>query len=312
MGEAKRRIAYALFLLGYPDGVDRDTLRLLARKVPLDEYEEEMAGSIFCPGCFTNIERTPKKDELLSNGRTPFYRHLPKYKEIACYLRAKRPKGKRYTSEEEARRAINNKELSIITAFLTEKPENNPSLDPNLYDETAVEDKDGEISNVPIGRHVGESFELPSKISTVAGICRNFDENLNKYFFLPSARHAVKLAELLKNVDEIDYDILEESQTPRLYFGLITYPLVGGSDSLYSTKMTRLKCHESVKDFSLKDIASTCLAKGITKESAGRIVVFYGVIESNGIGLGVSGLSWGEYALLPKKYNDLLLPELGQ
>lgn len=310
MAESNRRIAYALFLPGYPNGIDRDTLRLLARKVPIEEYEEEMSGSIYCPGCFTLIDRTPKKDELLSNGRTAFYRHLPKYKDVACYLRAKKPKGKRYDSEEEAKRAIQNKELSIIKGFLKERPENKPDPAPQPYDETPVEDINGELSNVPIGRHKGQSFELPSIISTVAGICRNFEENLNKYFFLPDSQHAIKLAELLINVDEIDESILDTSQTPRLYFGLITNPLTGGSDSLYSTKMTRLKCHPSVKDFSLKDSAHTCHEKGITKESKGRIILFYGKITSNGLGLGVSGLSWGEYALLPKKYNDLLIPSL--
>jgi hypothetical protein len=50
-----------------------------------------------------------------------------------------------------------------------------------------------------------------------------------------------------------------------------------------------------------------CRDKGIAEQAVGRIVMFYGVITKNGSGLAVESLAWGEIALVPKKYNELLI-----
>nr|WP_283950358.1 hypothetical protein [Pseudomonas piscis] len=266
-----------------------------------------MIGSLFCPGCYTNVERTPKEKDLFTNQRDPFYRHLRRWSHVACVLRAKKPVGKRYDTWEEARRAVEHEHLAVVKGFLQEKPE--IDLVPGEeYDETPVEDVDGPLSEVPIGRHQGESFELPSKISTVAGICRNFEKNKDKYFVLPGAIHAVKLAELLTEISDVDYSILDRAQSPRLYYGkILTSRNAGSSDN--SIRMTRLICNSAVKDFYLKLPNGFCRDKGITDNSEGRIVMFFGTITRSGIGLAATNLAWGEIALVPKKYNELLIPE---
>lgn len=73
--------------------------------------------------------------------------------------------------------------------------------------------------------------------------------------------------------------------------------------------MTSLICNSAVKDFYLKLPNGFCRDKGITDDSKGRIVMFFGTITSSGIGLATTGLVWGEIALVPKKYNELLMPE---
>ncbi|MDR6916338.1 hypothetical protein J2X66_003207 [Pseudomonas sp. 3296] len=302
----KRKINFAYLSPGWGFiGGDKSVLKN-NRKVTAEEYEPEMAGNLFCPGCCTNIERTPKGKDLFANNREAFFRHLSKWKHIACYLRAKKPLGKRYNSWEEAKRAIDHEELSIISQFLQAKPEVivPPSTE---YDETVVEDENGPDTPVPIGRHHGESFQLPSKISTVAGICRNFEVNLQKYFYLPEAKHAINLAELLVNVADVDYNIMDVDQVPKLYFGRIARSWNAGSYS-GSTRMTRLKCGEAVKDFTLKLTDGFSRDKNINDNAKDRIVMFYGKITTNGIGLAAEGLAWGEVSLLPAKYNDLLLP----
>lgn len=303
----KRKIAYAHHLPGWKfEGGNREVLKA-SRRVAPDEYEEEMRGALYCPGCFTNVERTPKEKDLFTNQRDPFYRHLQRWSHVGCVLRAKKPIGKRYDTWEEAKRAIEHEHLAIVKEFLQERPEIH--LGPSdEYDETPVEDLDGPVSDVPIGRHQGESFQLPSKITTVAGMCRNFEKNKDKYFFLPEASHAVKLAELLKNVADVDYDILDTPQTSRLYFGKIIASRNAGSHDL-STRMTKLVCNGSVKDFYLKLPNGFCRDKGITDNSQGRIVMFFGKITQSGIGLAATNLAWGEVALVPAKYNELLMPE---
>jgi hypothetical protein len=71
--------------------------------------------------------------------------------------------------------------------------------------------------------------------------------------------------------------------------------------------MTALKCHPSVKDFYLKDIDGAQAEKGISDNSIGRVVLMWGAITENGIGLCIARPGWGEYALLPAKYNQLLV-----
>ncbi|MCW2098150.1 UNVERIFIED_ORG: hypothetical protein EDF86_1552 [Pseudomonas psychrophila] len=301
----KRKIAYAHHLPGWKfAGGSREALKT-SRRVAPDEYEEEMIGNLFCPGCFTNVERTPKEKDLFTNQRDPFYRHLRRWSHVACVLRAKKPVGKRYDTWEEAKRAVEHEHLAVVKEFLQERPEIE-LLPSDEYDETPVEDMDGGPSEVPIGRHQGESFELPSKISTVAGICRNFEKNKDKYFVLPGAIHAVKLAELLTDVANINYDILNGVQSARLYYGKIISSHNAGKRS-FSTRMTRLVCNPAVKDFYLKLPDGFCQDKGITDNSEGRIVMFFGKITESGIGLAATKLSWGEIALVPPKYNEMFI-----
>lgn len=304
---AKRKIPYAYYLPGWSfDGGSREALKV-SRRVTPDEYEEEMIGGLFCPGCYTSVARTPKEKDLFTNDREPFYRHLMRWKHVGCVLRSKKPVGKRYDTWEEARRAIEHEHLAIIKEFLQDRPEVDFSPS-DEYDETPVEDIDGPLSEVPIGRHEGKSFELPSKITTIAGICRNLEKNKDKYFFLPQAQHAIKLAELLRKVGDVDHDILETPQNPSLYFGKIIRSFNAGSHD-GSTRMTQLACNSAVKDFYLKLPNGFCRDKGITDKSSGRIVMFYGAISKSGIGLAATGLAWGEVALVPAKYNTLLMPE---
>jgi hypothetical protein len=304
---ANRKIAYAHYLPGWEYvGGSREALKA-SRRVAPDEYEEEMVGGLYCPGCYTNLERTPKRKNLFTNGRDPFYRHLSCWQHVACVLRAKKPEGKRYDSWEEAKKAIDHEHLTIVHGFLQSKPEVELTSGAE-YDETPIEDIDGPPSAVPIGRHQGESFQLPSKITTVAGICRNFEVNKDKYFFLPSAQHAVKLADLLTNVTELTSDILDTEQSPKLYFGKIIRSWNAGKYS-FSTRMTRIECDPAIGDFTVKLQDGFCQDKGITDESTGRIVMFFGVITTNGSGLAVDKLAWGEITLVPSKYNQLLMPD---
>lgn len=302
---AKRKIAYAHYLSGWSfEKGNRDVLKA-SRRVAPDEYEDDMIGNLFCPGCFTNIERTPRKKDVFTNQRDPFYRHLKRWQHVGCVLRAKKPVGKRYDTWEEARRAIEHEHLAVVKEFLQEKPE--VDLTPSTeYDETPIEDIVGPLSEVPIGRHQGESFELPSTITTVAGICRNFEKNKGKYFVLPGAVHAVKLAELLTDVADLDKGILGKKQVKKLYFGKITSSWNAGSQR-YNIRMTRLSCSTVTGDFTVKMTDGFCRDKSITEDAVGRIVMFYGAITKNGSGLAVEDLAWGEIALVPKKYNELLI-----
>jgi hypothetical protein len=300
---SNQRIKFAYRLNGwtYEDG-NKNSLRDQADKVLPSEYTAEMEGEIFCPGCYTNLIRVPKDKEHFSNGRDAYFAHMGKYKEIKCDLRTKRPEGKRYDSYEEAQKAIDDENLVIISGFLQEKPER-PNDPAGEYDETPVEDQNGPQSEVPISRHNGESFALPSKITTVAGICRGFDNNLYKYYHLPGRKHAVRLDDLLKNIQ----DVVEEDEKPKFYFGEIKRSFSAAKNpEPYNIRMTELISNADIADFYLKSSEDISQRKGIHNDSVGKIVIMYGKVTENGIGLSIERLKWGEFSLLPQQYNNLL------
>ncbi|WP_217351311.1 hypothetical protein [Azoarcus sp. DN11] len=71
--------------------------------------------------------------------------------------------------------------------------------------------------------------------------------------------------------------------------------------------MTWLVCNPAVKDFCFKEVDAEAQEKGIRDDTKDRILIMYGTITGSGIGLAIEKLGWGEYALLPEKYNKLLL-----
>ncbi|PTD98344.1 hypothetical protein EIL82_24145 [Pandoraea apista] len=265
-----------------------------------------MEDRIFCPECSTPLSRSPKKKVKFSNGRACCFSHRSAYRDIECSLRTPLADGKYYASEEDAKRAIENDELAIISSFMTDRPEiiGGPS---EPYDQSAVEDLDGPMSSVPIARHRGENFKLPSRITTVAGLCRNFDKNLHKYFVFPNASAPQKLVSVLTDIETVT----EPCETPHLYYGKIVQSTNAGRiPTPTNIRMTKLRYPRGKWiDFNIKIQAAKQEEKGINDNSAGRIVLFWGKITESGIGLAVKGLGWGEFSLLPEKYNKLLFNE---
>ncbi len=262
-----------------------------------------MQGATFCPVCRTNLSRSPKEKMQFSNGRSACFKHLPRYEHIPCDLRVPRPEGMRYETEELAAQAIAHDQLAIVSSFMAVRPEA-PEGVADPYDQSAVEDIAGPASEVPISRHGGTQFTLPSRISTVAGMCRRFDKNIYKYYVLPGARTAQLLSSLLHDVTQTD----DVDGVARLYWGRIVRSRNAGiNPKPTNRRMTELQAGPKVKDFTLKAPAFEQEEKGIGDDSVGRIVLFWGEITVSGIGLCIDRPGWGEYALLPEKYEHLLV-----
>ncbi len=300
---ADNKIKFALYLNGWTfDGGDKVNLLQNSVKIIATEFDPSMKGSIFCPICFTPLSRKPLSGDYFSNGRKASFSHLPSYSNVECKLRTPKAEGKLYENEEEAKQAIENKELAIINGFKSDPPVMHDAQ-AGEYDVTAIEDEDGPVTTIPISRHNGEAFDLPSKISTVAGICKKFDENFYKYFYLPNSNVAIPLNELLHSVE----DVTEEDEELKLYYGIIRDSYVGGKGGDSNIRMTRLVSNPEIHDFYLKDTNLAQRRHGIDDNSKGRIVLFWGKITTNGRGLCVEHLKWGEYGLLPEKYNSILI-----
>lgn len=302
------RIKFAYYLPGWVYGVgDKTVLRASAKSILTSEYQNEMKGCIFCPECCVGLFRSPEEGEKDSNGRAAYFAHSRKHRP-PCGLRVKKRDGQRFTDEEEAKQAVDDELLVVVKSFMKQKPIA-PQLPGQAYAGPVVEDIDGELAEVPIRRHNGEQIKLPSRITTVRGLCRSFDKNYHKYYFLPEAQYPQLLSDALVDVSKV----IEINEKPRLYYGRVKRIRLMGEGNPWNIQMTRLEYENDSRyqDFTLKMSIRDSVEHGITDATVGRIVMMYGAVSKNGSGLAISDLGWGEFALLPAKYDSVLFPENG-
>jgi hypothetical protein len=299
------RFKFAYFLQGwtYEEG-DRGMLRTTAKSILASEYQIAMKGAIFCPECCVGVFRSPEQGDKDLGGRSAYFAHSRKH-HPPCGLRVRKREGQRFTEEEEAKQAVDDGLLVVVKQFMKQKPVV-PVLTSQVYDGPIVEDVDGELADVPIPRHNGEVMKLPSRITTVRALCKSFDKNYHKYYILPGAMHAQLLSEMLVEVSAVR----DVNLAPRLYYGKIRKILKMGEKKPWNIQMTRIEyLNDSNKsDFTLKMSIQDSIEHGITDAAIGRIIMMYGPIARNGSGLAIENLGWGEFSLLPIKYDSVLFP----
>jgi hypothetical protein len=301
--EDSNRIKFALHLENWDyDTGDKKHLRNHAIQVTTMEYALDMKGCIFCPECCVGLFRSPEDRNYDAAGRKAYFAHGRKHTPN-CSLRVKKAEGKKFENEEQAKQAIENEELVIVKGFMKEKPLPLDINGPIEYQGDPIEDQDGGVSEVPIGRHNGDEFKLPSRVTTIRGLCRNFDKNLHRYFFLPHQDNVRILQDLLVNVNTVT----ATCDDPKMYFGKVTKSWNWGK-TRKNIRQTMLEYtpNNEWPDFCLKAIDEDSQEHGIDNDSTGKIVLMYGKITVSGVGLCIEHLGWGEFAVLPQKYAHLL------
>lgn len=301
MQNGNHRIRYALFLTGWVYGKHSEE-QLEADGDPIEpaEYRDEMENALFCPRCKTPLIRAPKKADIFTNSRTAHFRHKPAFKKIPCDLRSSRGSGLNYSSEEELRRAVQNNELAIISGWRATPPESTLNEGDNdaIFDLTQIVDLEGPSTEVPLGRHNGEKFLLPSKLTTVLALCRNFDKNLSRAFFFPDSQYVTRLEDKLFDMARLVDHIPEESY---LYFGRISsYSRLNSRNkiTLVSDDGTQLRLYTWPENDEKKHL---------DQRAAGRVLIFFGKIyKENGRIPACKVNNWGAYSLLPQKYEHCL------
>ena len=301
--EDANRIKFALYLDGWVYGSDeKNILRTKAIEVTPTEYMSTMKGHIFCPECCVGLFRSPEDKEYDSKGRKAFFAHS-RVHTPECSLRVKKAEGKRFENEELAKEAIENGELVIVKEFLKERPVRPETGGPLEYQDHTIEDQNGALSLVAIGRHSGDEFKLPGRITSIRGLCRNFEKNLYRYFYLPGSRSAYTLKDLLTNVESVT----ETSDIPKLYFGKITRSWnCGKTPQNIRQTMLQYPRNNKYKDFCLKATDGDSQEHGIGDESRGKLVIVFGKVAESGVGLCIERFGWGGFAVLPDKYVHLL------
>ncbi|WP_404940145.1 hypothetical protein [Pseudomonas atacamensis] len=210
------RIKFAYYLAGWRfDSGNKSVLRSTARSILTSEYQQEMKGEIFCPECCVELFISPSNAQNDANGRPAFFAHSSK-RRLPCGLRVKKREGLHFTDEEEAKQAIDDGLLVVVKEFMKERPVA-PMLPGQQYSGPVVEDINGDLADIPIPRHNGQKIKVPSRITTVRGLTRNFDKNYHKYYYLPGAQYAQLLSDALTDGAFVE----DTNEHAKLYYGKI-------------------------------------------------------------------------------------------
>lgn len=302
MAENRHRIAFGYHLRDWEYGIGSVShLKEKANPITPEEYLPAMKGAIFCPECYTPLSRAPSEAELFTNRRTAHFRHQPLYKEVKCSLRVARAVGLNYRSEEEAMQAVQREDLVLVSGWMDAPPELvKGDLDESSnFSQTQIEDPNGPPTEMPLGRHTGKKVFLPTRISSVLALCRNFDKNLFRAFYFPSSQYAMYLNDILLDISVINTPLADREN---LFFGkIVGYRRLEFRNIIY----VRTSCMAEVKIYTYPSYDER---KRICLESIGKTILFYSKLENEG---GETVLrcfmnKWGQYSLLPEQYEKFL------
>ncbi|MDO6487355.1 hypothetical protein Q4503_06560 [Colwellia sp. 6_MG-2023] len=302
MEESNHRIAYAFYSSKkWMYGIsERETLEKHSTSVTPEEFDISMKGSIFCPVCTTPLSRSPEDTTVTSNSRTAHFKHKPTYSKIPCRLKSPKKEGLSYKTEEDVAKAIEDESLVIVSSWKNHPPSQDDDIDETgEYNQSAVEDEDGPETEVTIGRHNNKEFKVASRISSVTALCWNFDKNLHRGYHFPDSKNPKLLSQMLFDVNRITDD---SSNHQRLFFGeVVDYK------RLTKRNIIHVK-HEVYGEFRIYTWPHHDERKHIDIGSIGRYVIFHSSLAWEGGNIPRSFVNaWGQYSLLPEKYNKFLL-----
>jgi len=302
MDEGRHRIAFAYFLKDWVYGKGNVShLKDVAQPITPKEFLPEMKGWVFCPECSTPLSRAPNEEDLFTNNRSAHFRHKGKYKHISCSLRVPKASGLNYQTEEEVRRAIQQKDLIVIHEWMSSPPEN-AMRDPHElmeFNQTQIEDPEGPITEKVLNRHTGAKFFVPTKISSVLSLCRNFDQNLHRVFFFPDSQYATYLSDKLLCASSIVNPLPSSSN---LFFGeIVGYRRLTARNVIFISV-------QNFREFKIYTWPTYDERKNINERSIGSTLLFYGKLHfENGEVPRCFMQQWGQYSVLPKEYEKFLL-----
>ena len=301
MDESNHRIAYALhmkrkWVYGKDD---KELLEIKGIPVTPEEFDLSMKGRVFCPICTTPLSRSPDMTSVSTNSITAHFKHKPTYSQVPCRLKTKKKEGLFYKNEEEASKAIEDEALVIVSAWMSQPPSDDDDLGENgEFNLTAIEDEEGPDTEVAIGRHKGDEFELPSKISSVTALCRDFDKNLHKGYHFPGSKFPMLLSDILFDSARITE---ETDKKERLFFGkIVSYRRLSQRNIVYVE-------NDKFGEFKIYTWPRFDERKHIDGKSEGRYILFHSTLSWEGSIPRCFVDNWGQYSLLPQKYEKYLV-----
>ncbi|MBV7300196.1 hypothetical protein [Enterovibrio paralichthyis] len=302
MDERKHRIVFGYYSVTWKYGINTlEELKGMSTEVVPEDFSMAMKGKIFCPKCASPLSRTPNITGVSANNITAHFKHkssklYPNSK--SCIWRVKSPEGLNYVNEEEARKAIEDKNLIVVSGWREFPPSGTDDIsEDDEYSKTAVEDEKGPDTEVPISRHRGKEFNTPSNITTVMALCKDFPDNLTKGFYFPNSQYPMLLSDQLYSTNKIT-DVLPRKET--LFFGKIRE-----YRKLSYRHVVELESGGNI--FKLYTNPELDKRKRLDATCVGRYLIFSTLPYFEGKNIPAAKIDlWGAYSVLPRKYDKFI------
>jgi len=189
-------------------------LRQEGERTTIEQYNLKLGQKkrYFCPRCGYSCYRNPKEGNIDRRNRTAFFSHHPVQNAPACKLRTLQSEGKRYLTQEECSRAVEDGSLTIVTEW-RQKPSDEQLLgrDSSIYRET-VEDPAGD----PIRRHAGSQRLIPRQITSLQFVTNQIDKFLGQDIQLPDFVNPEPFLDVFIHACEVQQEVRQDSA---LYWG---------------------------------------------------------------------------------------------
>lgn len=295
--ESSHRIPCALYCPEFTYGEDKAKLIGMAMPIIPEEYTTDMQGDLYCPSCTLYLDRIPSDTDITTSSREAYFRHRRGYSDVECSLRTQTGKGKKYSDEESTKRAIENGDLAIISDWMENPPEEWDETETGEFSDAQIIDEDGEEIEIPKAVHDGENFSVPSKITSVYSLCKNFPLNISKYYYFPNSQSPIMLRDAINSASKTK---IEDCDSDYLYYGRIMNVIPLDARNLIKIEN---KEYGSIHLYTMPEHDKK---RRISKDSIGKTIMFHSQIIPNERGPRAMILKWGQYALLPSKYDRFM------
>jgi hypothetical protein len=202
-----------------PDGNEPiEKLKDRGLLVRLTDWDISKDKHCFCPRCGWPCYRSPKYLPFGRSERYTFGHYRPgKGKEPpSCNLRTGQREGKRYTTEVEKSRAVEDGRLTIIRKWAQiPSDDEHDGIEPSIYQGT-VEAEQGPLATRPIVRHVGPAEFKTSEVTSLQFVAEHIDKFLGQDIQLPDFEEPEPFLDVFIHASQA---AMENRQTPALYWG---------------------------------------------------------------------------------------------
>lgn len=260
----------------------------------IDEFDKNLRGKYFCPGCGGKSTRSPLEKDTSRDGKKAYYKHEQNQASSDCPLYVKSRPGNQYLSEKESDRFVDHDSLVVCPKW----SEVDKGFDDGTGDKTyegITEDDWGEKLNSPIGRHYGGRVSVALRITSVRKIAQNYDNYIMKSIAFPNEDKPRMIRDIMVNLNKegkVEQKLTEEGfaddMAPRLYTGRIS-----SCGSLTKRKYINVDVNDI--QYSIYVWPEDFDSRKIQKD---RILLFYGAFDYNDYTIKLDHL--GQFDLIPK------------
>lgn len=184
----------------------------------LDEYDDAKQGSYYCLECGVPCYRSPRSEEVRASFDDYHWGHFRNYSHVKCSYRPEQGESKKFDSESEKAKAVDDEQLVIIKRW-REVPELADFLEHERgYYGGPVEDELSPVNAGHINRYVGIETPVPRQSGSLYLIGRRIVQYLGQYIQMPGCQKPLPFSQIFTHVHDLDQ---ADPGEPLIVWGLV-------------------------------------------------------------------------------------------